>query len=68
MVISGYTRLHESGRVKSDNTGSTRQEEIAATMSEDNAEREERASTSFTTVFSASTSPSAVPATEGVSI
>ncbi|XP_051951404.1 uncharacterized protein LOC127621731 [Xyrauchen texanus] len=57
-------KLHESGKVISDNTGSTRQEEIAATMSEDNAEREERASTSLTTVFSASTSPSAEPATE----
>lgn len=52
----------------SDSTGNTRQEEMAATMSEDNAEREERASTSLNTVFSASASPSAEPATEGVPI
>ncbi|XP_073689310.1 uncharacterized protein [Garra rufa] len=60
----GYIRFHESGEVISDNTGNTRQEEMAATMSEDNAEREERASTSLSTVFSASASPSAEPATE----
>uniref|UniRef100_A0A8C1P360 HECT domain-containing protein n=1 Tax=Cyprinus carpio TaxID=7962 RepID=A0A8C1P360_CYPCA len=57
-------KLHESGKVISDNTGSTRQEEMSATMSEDYAEREERASTSLTTFFSATTSPSAEPATE----
>lgn len=52
----------------SDRTGNTRQEEMAATMSEDYAEREERASTSLNTVFSASASTSAEPATEGVPI
>ncbi|XP_057213283.1 uncharacterized protein LOC130568441 isoform X2 [Triplophysa rosa] len=57
-------KFHESGKVISDSTGSTRQEEMAATMSEDNAEREERASTSLNAVFSASTSPSAEPAIE----
>lgn len=63
----GYIRLNESGRVRSNNTGSTRQEEIAESLSEDNVGREERASTSLT-IQSTSTSPSAEPATEGVSI
>ncbi|XP_065109922.1 uncharacterized protein [Paramisgurnus dabryanus] len=54
-------KLCESAKVRTDETGSTRQQEKAATLSEDNVEREESASTS---IVSASTSPSAKPATE----
>lgn len=50
-----------------ESTGSSRQEEMAETISEENAEHEERASTSFSTNFSASTSSSLEPATEGLS-